>query len=967
VTWATPGFNDSSWSNGPALLGYGDADLTTFISFGPDANNKFRTSYYRHTFSISNRAQLTAAAFELLRDDGALVYLNGTEIYRQNMPAGAVSHNTFSSESGSDDEYTYFKVYLDPASILDTNVVAVEVHQHMPDTSDARFDFAFLTRTNCEALVENQYVSGVTTTSGNVRVSLVSTGGLSTSLTLFQGPQNGGTTPGAWASESSLGLQATGAVTAVVSELSPGTRTYFRFRASNACGDVWASASGQIVTQPSLETLVPAGSVWRYLDDGSDQGSAWRTNGFDDSTWNAGPAQLGYGDGDEQTTNSYGGNPLLKFVTTYYRGIFFVTNPASVASLELGLLRDDGAVVYLNGQEIARDNMSGGAITYTTMATGHAGGVDEDTFFKREVPSWLIPGTNQLAVEIHQDDLDSSDISFDLELVALGTAFPLVTRGPYLQRGTPHAVTIRWRTDAPTNSVVEWGEAPGALTESMLVSGARTNHSVTISNLTHSTRYGYAIGTSSETLAGGDDEYGFVTAPIPGTPLPTRIWAIGDSGTADSAARAVWESYERSAADDETHVWLLLGDNAYPSGTDAQQQAAIFDMYTGLLPRSVMWPTLGNHETDNGQTFSATQTGPYYDTFSPPRNAEAGGLASGTEAYYSFDYANIHFVCLNSMDVDRSPGGTMMTWLSNDLAVAQQEWLIAFWHHPTYTKGTHDSDDVVDSSGRMRDMRETALPLLESYGVDFILCGHSHVYERSYYLNGHYGFSGSLDTNTMFVDGGDGRLDGDGAYGHTATGTAYVVCGSSGQLGGGSLDHPVMYLSVSLNGSLVFDIEGRRATMRFLDAIGKERDHFTIEHGDARGANTDGDILPDWWEQWYFGNLLRDGTLDKDLDGVLDYDELIAGSDPNDSNSFLRIDNIDLSSAEGAARLTWPGEPGRRYVVRTSTNLLDSGEWVTTDETNMPMVRGDVTVDIPIPVAKQSYYSIDAALIDAEL
>lgn len=134
----------------------------------------------------------------------------------------------------------------------------------------------------------------------------------------------------------------------------------------------------------------------------------------------------------------------------------------------------------------------------------------------------------------------------------------------------------------------------------------------------------------------------------------------------------------------------MLGDNAYSTGTDNQYQAAVFDMYPELLRQSVLWTTLGNH--DGYTADSATQTGPYYDNFTLPTAGEAGGLASGTEAYYSFDYANIHFICLESHETNRTPSGAMLAWLQQDVAATTQRWVIAFWHHPPYTKGSHNSD-----------------------------------------------------------------------------------------------------------------------------------------------------------------------------------------------------------------------------------------------------------------------------------
>jgi acid phosphatase type 7 len=166
-----------------------------------------------------------------------------------------------------------------------------------------------------------------------------------------------------------------------------------------------------------------------------------------------------------------------------------------------------------------------------------------------------------------------------------------------------------------------------------------------------------------------------------------------------------------------------------------------------------------------------------------PRNGQAGGVASGTEAYYAFDYANVHFIVLDSMDSSRAPGDPMLTWLHDDLAATGQEWVIAIWHHPPYSKGSHNSDNAADSGGRMIDMRETVLPILEAGGVDVVLTGHSHNYERSYLLDGAYGYGTSPNFatpsfNTLLADGrildaGDGNPSGNGAYQKNAGGTSH--------------------------------------------------------------------------------------------------------------------------------------------------------------------------------------------------
>jgi hypothetical protein len=183
----------------------------------------------------------------------------------------------------------------------------------------------------------------------------------------------------------------------------------------------------------------------------------------------------------------------------------------------------------------------------------------------------------------------------------------------------------------------------------------------------------------------------------------------------------------------------------------------VFDVFPAMLRKSVLWSTLGNH--DGYTADSASQTGPYYDIFSLPRSGEAGGLASGTEAYYSFDYANIHFICLESFETNRSTSGPMLTWLRNDLANTTQPWIVAFFHHPPYSKGSHDSDTEIE----LKEMRQNALPILENAGVDLVLSGHSHSYERSFLIDGHYGTSGTFST-AMKKNGGSGRENGTGAY-----------------------------------------------------------------------------------------------------------------------------------------------------------------------------------------------------------
>jgi hypothetical protein len=581
-----------------------------------------------------------------------------------------------------------------------------------------------------------------------------------------------------------------------------------------------------VPTAAAASTLVLArNSAWRYNATGTDLGTAWRASAYDDSSWPSGPGVLGYGDPFIATTVPFGPNPNSKYPTTYFRTTFEVSvPPATLQSMVMTANFDDGFVVYVNGVEAARRSLPAGTIAYGTFASLHEAGAYETVDLGAALPA-LVVGTNVLAVEVHQASSTSSDLAWDADLTVADQ--PIVTRGPYLQAGTPDAITIRWRTNSASASWVRFGTSPGELSASASSGTPATEHEVRLTGLSPATRYWYSVGTAAGPIA-GDATHTFQTAPVAGGPSNVRLWALGDSGLPGATAQAVRDAYTAWAGGRATDFWLMLGDNAYATGTDAEYQAAVFDQYPVMLRQSVLWPTRGNHDF-----VFAGGGNDYYDHFTMPTAGESGGLASGTEAWYSFDWADLHFICLDSEGSDLAAGGAMLTWLANDLAANTRKWVVAFWHHPPYTKGSHDSDDPLDSGGRMRDMRVNALPVLEAGGVDLVLTGHSHSYERSSLLDGHYGLSTTL-APSMVLDGGDGRPDGDGAYvkygaGAIAhAGAVHAVAGSSSQTSGGTLDHPVMVTSLNLAGSVVVDVRGDTLDARFLGTTAAVLDSFRI-------------------------------------------------------------------------------------------------------------------------------------------
>ena len=420
-------------------------------------------------------------------------------------------------------------------------------------------------------------------------------------------------------------------------------------------------------------------------------------------------------------------------------------------------------------------------------------------------------------------------------LFCLGAIAPLatieaqtLTRGPYLQNGNTTAVTVRWRTSAANDSVVRYGTVAGSLTQSVSNAAAVTEHELRLTGLSPNTTYYYSVGSTATTLASGADCF-FITAPT--AAKPTRVWVLGDAGTGSTAQTQVRDAYYAFTGTRHTDLWLMLGDNTYSNGTDAEYTAKMFNVYPAMMRKSVLWPAYGNH--DAGSADSASQTGPYYDQHTLPKAGEAGGVASGTEAYYAFDYGNIHFVVLDSTESSRSATGPMANWLRSDLAANTKDWTVVYWHHPPYSKGSHNSDTETE----LVEMRTNINPILESYGVDLVLCGHSHSYERSFFLDGHYGASSTFNASTMVKQTGNGRTDGNGAYTKTTVGSiprsgvVYSVPGSSGQIGGGTLNHPAMFTSLNVLGSVVLDFDGPRLDVKFLDNTGAVRDYYTLTKG----------------------------------------------------------------------------------------------------------------------------------------
>jgi hypothetical protein len=429
----------------------------------------------------------------------------------------------------------------------------------------------------------------------------------------------------------------------------------------------------------------------------------------------------------------------------------------------------------------------------------------------------------------------------------------VISRAPYLQLSTHDSIFVVWRTEGRITPVVRYGTTPDKLDHEVpavaivtrvsttnknfkLPPGALKLHSAPegtyqydaqISGLNPDTVYYYAVFDGTKRLTGRDPSYRFRTHPVPGTDKPMRFWVVGDSGTGRETQSTVhssmlqWTGRENRPID----FYLHVGDMAYSRGRDVEFQTRFFEMYESTLRHVVCWPAMGNHE---GATSKGTNgTGPYFDAYVCPTRGEAGGMASGTEAFYSFDYGRTHFICLDSHDLDRRPTGVMAQWLKADMEETRADWLIAYFHHPPYTKGTHDSD----REKQLIEMRRHIMPVLESGGVDLVLTGHSHIYERSMLMDGAY--ETPTVAENVILDDSDGDPEGHGPYRksagiHSNGGEIQVVAGNGGTTIGRKGTMPVMRKIIVEHGSVLIDIAGDTLTGRMINKYGEQRDLFSL-------------------------------------------------------------------------------------------------------------------------------------------
>ncbi len=464
-------------------------------------------------------------------------------------------------------------------------------------------------------------------------------------------------------------------------------------------------------------------------------------------------------------------------------------------------------------------------------------------------------------------------------------------RGPYLAMPTESEMTIRWRTDGFCRSTVFYGVHPDTLSFVITDSITKVNHLIRLDSLLPNTRYYYSVGFDS-TLLAGDSSYFFKTNSPANATDAFGVWVLGDCGFSGQKQLDVRDKMVNHLAGNVPDLMLLLGDNAYQDGLDAEYQTRFFDVYDQhFLKNSPVYSCPGNHEYANS-TQQINNYCDYYNIFSLPSQGECGGVPSDTVSYYSFDFNNVHFISLNSYGYENGTYrlydtiSPQINWLKQDLDSNQMEWTIVFFHHPPYSKGGHDSDLETE----LILIRENVLPILEQYKIDLVIYGHSHSYERTHLMKNHFGLSSTYDKAIHAVDSSYGYYNGLAnacAYNKTAakdSGIVYIQAGNASinDPVSATWPHPAMAsYNKDIEGSLYLSFNDKRLDMEFVGRNGFVLDRFTLFHDagkiDSVWADYGDTLLLN--TSWVGNNVWSDGSTTKERTHIVGSDTVIVVND----------------------------------------------------------------------------------------
>ena len=267
------------------------------------------------------------------------------------------------------------------------------------------------------------------------------------------------------------------------------------------------------------------------------------------------------------------------------------------------------------------------------------------------------------------------------------------------------------------------------------MSAAYYQYQADVTGLQAGVTYQYQVVLSGQIVASDPAQYSFRT-PTAGN---FSFLVLGDSGN-DSAEQT--SLIQLMNAEPNISKFVHVGDLAYPTGTFAEVEQSYYGQNAALMSRIPFFATAGNHEylTNSGAPYLAGQATPV-----------SGVPAVDMSRYYSHDWGDVHFTSIDSnLLPNAAASARMLTWLAADLAATQKYWKIVFLHHPPYPTGYHLGDPICAL------VEQNVNPIVEKYGVQLVLSGHEHGYERSWPLVAGQTVPASVPSTTYVISGGGG-------------------------------------------------------------------------------------------------------------------------------------------------------------------------------------------------------------------
>ena len=473
--------------------------------------------------------------------------------------------------------------------------------------------------------------------------------------------------------------------------------------------------------------LIGVAENWRYYkgtNEPSNPTEAWRALDFDDAKWPVSPSGFASSFTSPLEFTTFNDFPS-GFSTLYLRKKFTIEDLAAIQWLTMRVDYDDGFVAYLNGTEIVRRGLAGAPgdfVPFDALAVKHPRGTLEEIDLTAQ-RNLLQTGDNVLAVQVHNADPGNLTMCFIAELLSN------MLRGPYLGDATANSMRITWRTFFPSDTTVEYGIDPQNL-QRVTIDESTTNHVIVLTNLVPNTKYQYQVSSATGRVEALGPIKSFTTLKTTG---PISFVVVGDSGTGGIAQSGVFSQMEAAQPQFVIHV----GDLIYPGMLPNLLDFRVFSMYRDQMADTPYFFTRGNHDS-------------YFYPNLMLENIYMPTNSTGIPGFYSFDVGEVHFVVLFSnleAGANYSPGSPQYEWLDQDLAAATKPWKFLFFHHTIRTSSLHRHDDYdFNGANDMLQLENSFGQLATKYGVQLIVTGHDHGYERLAPVGG----------STCFVSGGGG-------------------------------------------------------------------------------------------------------------------------------------------------------------------------------------------------------------------